>query len=269
MYLDGQLPGGPPSSNRGGQPTTNGVSALFGSQDMGPESPMPGDLSSSTFYTVPAGGEVVVSPSLATADGVVQYPVNVLTQIRRADKPVRRTPAGWAAQNPSEWESASCGLAGLSDTACVDRNLAVQQQNFARRDRYDHDGAFKASFGVTGATSVYDVPGLLLPYENCIDTIPPPAQLITPGPAEPIKPLRLPAPKAAYVPVTACVGYGADGSLVTVRNDSGRQGGLAGGCCQSGYQSVEEFKVTPQSGVPWWLIGLAGLALLATSRGNR
>lgn len=57
MYLDGQLPYGPASSNVGAPviPTMN----------------EPGIPST---YTTPEGGPIVVSPSLATADGIVQTP---------------------------------------------------------------------------------------------------------------------------------------------------------------------------------------------------
>lgn len=62
--------------------------------------------------------------------------------------------------------------AGLGDyitdtTDCVNRNLAVQQQNFQRTS---------ANRKVTpGVTSVYDMPGLLLPYETCNYPPPPPS----------------------------------------------------------------------------------------------
>lgn len=149
MYLDGQLPGGPPSSNQGGRVNPDGVSALDGTGDDVVVSPKPGDLSGSTFFVVEGGGPVVVSPSLATSDGIVQYPINSQQSARRGDN----------------------------------------------------------------------------------------------------KP---------------CPDYGSDGSLVTLRNDAGRQGGLSG-MCQSGYQSFQDLTIPEKPSVLPWLVGLAGLALLTSS----
>ncbi len=57
MYLDGQLPYGPPSTNVGAPPIPTFDVA-------GPEK----------TYTVPDGGPVVIHSSQATADGIVQTP---------------------------------------------------------------------------------------------------------------------------------------------------------------------------------------------------
>jgi len=57
MYLEGQLPYGPASSNVGA-----------------PAIPTMSDPGTPSTYTTPEGGPVVVSPSLATADGIVQTP---------------------------------------------------------------------------------------------------------------------------------------------------------------------------------------------------
>lgn len=57
MYLDGQLPYGPATSNIGA-----------------PVIPTMSDPGTPQTYTIPEGGPVVVSPSLATADGIVQTP---------------------------------------------------------------------------------------------------------------------------------------------------------------------------------------------------
>lgn len=79
MYLDGQLPGGPASTNTGGQVTQYALSALFGAGPGGPGSPKAGanplDQLKDTFYVTPDGGPVVVSPSVARAPGIVQYPI--------------------------------------------------------------------------------------------------------------------------------------------------------------------------------------------------
>lgn len=63
------------------------------------------------------------------------------------------------------------GLGALGDyitdtTDCVNRNLAVEQQNFQRTAANKKVGP--------GVTSVYDIPGLLLPYETCVYPPPPP-----------------------------------------------------------------------------------------------
>lgn len=57
MYLDGQLPYGPASSNVGA-----------------PVIPTMSDPGTPQTFTTPEGGPIVVSPSLATADGIVQTP---------------------------------------------------------------------------------------------------------------------------------------------------------------------------------------------------
>jgi hypothetical protein len=57
MFLDGQLPYGPPSSNPGA-----------------PASPPLANVSPPGFFTLPEGGDVLVSPTLGNADGVVQVP---------------------------------------------------------------------------------------------------------------------------------------------------------------------------------------------------
>ncbi len=193
MYLEGQLPLGPASSNRGGEPTPNGVSALFDGEMAEPmPSPKPEDLSGSTFYTLPDGGPVVVSPSLATEHGIVQYPVNPMRGYRRGDKPPQRNaPPGYTTENPDDWRPATCGL---------------------------------------------DTPGA--PVEVGDNVVPSP-----------------------------CPQYGADGSLVTLRNDAGRNAGL-GDCCQSGYQKFETLEI-PESPSPWWLLAIAGVALLVGSKGER
>ncbi len=192
MYLEGQLPLGPASNNHGGQETPNGVSALFDGEmgEMVLPSPGPKDLSGSTFFTISDGGPVVVSPSLALSNGVVQFPQNEMRGYRRGDKRPS-APRGYSTENPDDWAPVSCGLENP-----------------------------------TG------------PMEGGDNVVPNPA----------------------------CPGYGSDGSLVTLRNDAGRNAGLSGieGCCQSGYQSFETLEL-PDSPSPWWLLAIAGAALLAGS----
>src|SRR5262245_31477283 len=61
MYLDGQLPLGPDSPNKY------------------PPEPTPGPISSldQVTYLAPEGGAAIVSPTVATANGIVQTPVQV------------------------------------------------------------------------------------------------------------------------------------------------------------------------------------------------
>lgn len=269
MYLDGQLPHGPISSNLGGQVNPDGVSALDGSGDPPIVSPMPQDLSGNTFWSTPAGGDVLISPSLATADGIVQYPINRMRSYKRGDNPPgRNAPRGWAAGNPADWAPASCGLGHLApgqfeehyghappdEATCIKIQCgAIPQSQVPAQLMLDC-----GNDGYAGPRTCKDP----LCAPSC------PTQLIAPGP--PVAPLviRQPAEVAAYVPTSweACPGYGADGSLITLRGDGGRNAGL-NGCCQSGYQVAEDFSV-PSLMSPWLLLaGLAGLALL--TKGGR
>lgn len=59
MYLDGQLPYGPPSSNVGAPPA-----------------PAITVAAPATTFVVPGGGDTIVSPTVADANGIVQYPLN-------------------------------------------------------------------------------------------------------------------------------------------------------------------------------------------------
>ena len=61
MYLDGQLPLGPDSSNLGSSPLTTNPAAVSNTD--------------SVLYSVPGGGPDLVSPTLAIENGVVQTPV--------------------------------------------------------------------------------------------------------------------------------------------------------------------------------------------------
>lgn len=198
MYLDGQLPGGPPSDNLGGQVSQYAVSSLFGDPKPGPGSPKAGgnplDQLNNTFFVTPDGGPVVVSPSNATANGIVQYPITQPSTLYPAQVDIE--PSG------------ACGLADYAPS------------------------------------------------------------LITPG-AVPMLPKNQPVapPQFTDTPsgrfVKPCPGYGADGSLVSLRNDAFRNG-LAG-CCQSGYQEREDLKIAPDASWGWFLGAAAALMLLTSS----
>lgn len=92
MYLDGQLPGGPASDNTGGQVTQYAISALFGSPKLGPGNPKAGgnplDQIGDKFYVTPDGGPVVVSPSVARAPGIVQYPITQPSTLYPSQEPL-------------------------------------------------------------------------------------------------------------------------------------------------------------------------------------
>lgn len=276
MYLDGQLPLGPASKNQGGQVTPNGVSALFDGEMAQPgPSQMPQDLDGDQFFVLPDGGPVVVSPSLAKSNGIVQFPVNAMRGYRRADSPPVTAPWGWAPQNPDKWEAASCGLAGLGYGA---GNGGMEASVFEEHFGYpapDPTTCRKIQCGQITQTEA----GQKLLFEcgnfgyegvrSCLDPLCAPGcppQTITPGPMQPLPVVRQPAAPDLIPPppMEGCPGYGADGSLITLRNDAGRNAGL-GACCQSGYHEVANLAIPNESPNPWWLLGIVGVALLAGS----
>lgn len=102
MYLDGQLPYGPVTSNVGAPPIATYDTAA-------PEQ----------TYTTPDGGPVVISPSVATADGIVQTPGNP------AMTPTLGLDANSASYNQCGDYAADGVLTTIKNRAPVDPSCAV------------------------------------------------------------------------------------------------------------------------------------------------
>jgi hypothetical protein len=266
MYLPGQLPYGPQSSNQGGQANLDGnMAPLLTSADLtGLTDPSGGPNNTEATYLLPGAGNQIVNPSIATGNGIVQTPIT---------SPASRTRLTKIPGNGSD--SCGAGLSGLGDgisaaaylaqygrtapdpETCLQIQCGTISQDEAGLDLI----AACADFGYAGVKACVD-PGC-----NCPPS-PSPQSIIAAAPpsAPPNVPGYVPITGAAPV-ATPCGGYAASSVLPMLANDAGR--GM-GACCQSGYQSYQTNQVAaPDSSLAWWVIGGAILLMLTPSGSGR
>lgn len=263
MYLDGQLPYGPASTNTGGQQTLDGASALDGNTYLmpvpsGPD-PSGGPGNSASMYTVPQGGNDLVSPSISTADGIVQYPITSPTgnpkfsKMKDSSECAGAGMSGIGAMDPATYEM-HYGKPAPDPNACLSLQCGKTPQ--AGNEQLNIDCG---NFGYAAARSCDDpscTPFLPLPGCGPKDTVqivtkvPPPSNYVTPA---------VPAPSD-----TPCGGYGSAGILPSLAKNA--LSGL-GACCRSGYQAVDTPVVN--QGNPALPFILAGLALLVLTGSGR
>jgi hypothetical protein len=249
MYLAGQLPYGPPSTNVGGQLNFDGDSPLFGDSVGDPPpavDPSGGAANTQNTYVVPGGGQQVVNPSIATANGIVQPPITSPASRTRFQK----LPAGAR-------DSCGSGLSGfgaVDPATCLEIQCGTLSQEAAGMSLIVEC----ADAGYAGVKSCVD--------PACSCPAPPAPQSVTRA----APPSSVPGPPAGYVPPsieTPCGGYAASSVLPMLQNNAGR--GM-GDCCQSGYQQFQSNQVGGDSSNAFlWLAAGVILLMLTPSGGSK
>jgi hypothetical protein len=262
MYLDGQLPYGPASSNTGGQQTLDAMDALFGNPDLTPNptgpDPTGGPNNSQSLYTVPGGGDTLVSPSIATTDGIVQFPNNAPTGTPRFHKMATSGEcagmSGLGAMDAATYEN-HYGKPAPDPNACLSLQCGKTPQQGNEQLNIDC-----GNFGYAVARSCTDPAcAPFLPIPGCAPPAAAPVSQVT----------KVTPPESNYVPAiaapldTPCGGYGSGGVLSALENNALRSTiqGMSG-CCRSGYQVVDDSTVAPSGDGSILPLLLAGLALL-------
>jgi hypothetical protein len=268
MYLDGQLPYGPASSNTGGQQTLDGASALWGNPDLFPipvtSDPSGGPDNTAAMYTVPQGGSDLVSPSIATADGIVQFPMTSPTgnpkfsKMRDSSECAGTGMSGIGAMDPATYEM-HYGKPAPDPQACISMQCGKTPQ--AGNEQLNIDCG---NFGYALARSCDDPTcAPFLPIPGCSPAAAAALQTVTKT-TPPPNYVRPAAPAPLDVP---CGGYGSGGILSSLQNNALRSTLGMGACCQSGYQAVDSPVV--DQGNPALPFILAGLALLVLTGDRR
>lgn len=269
MYLPGQLPYGPPSSNVGAAPNFDGTSTLFGDSELTAaippgSGPGGGTSDSETTWVTPDGGDVIVNPTTATGNGVVQFPITSPGSLSR----FARLPSG-GNSCPDAAPASDTGLGSMDaptyqehyGKAPPDPNQCLQLQCGAIPQAGNEQLNLDCSnFGYAGARSCVDPD--CAPFLSAMHCAPQPTAPIQPAVSSaPVATNYVSAPLA--VPDVPCGGYGSDSSLTMIANSAAR--GLSG-CCQSGYQRFTQNKVGPPSPpLGWAFIAAAALLLLTPS----
>jgi len=251
MYLPGQLPYGPPSSNQGGWPNLDGDTGplLTSPTNNGVSDPSGGSANTQTTYLLPGAGAQVVNPSIATGNGIVQTPITSPGSRTRFQK----LPASAA-------DSCGGGMNGLGDAdpaTCLAIQCGTLPQDVAGIDLI----VACADSGYAGVKACTD-PGCSCPPS------PAPQSIIAAAP-----PAAAPATPAGYVTGAAapiaepCGGYGASSALAMLASQAGR--GM-GACCQSGYQPYQtNTAAAPAPALGWWIVGGILLLMLTPSGSGR
>jgi hypothetical protein len=254
MYLPGQLPYGPPSTNQGGVANLDGdLGPLLTSADPSSVSdPSGGPTNTQTTYLLPGAGNQIVNPSIATGNGIVQTPIT---------SPGSRTRFQKLPASAADSCSQGSGLSGLGDGAdpatCLSIQCGTLPQDVAGIDLI----VACAADGYAGVKACTD-PGCSCPPS------PTPQSIIAAAP-----PASAPATPAGYVTGAAapiaepCGGYGASSALAMLASQAGR--GM-GACCQSGYQPYQtNTAAAPAPALGWWIVGGILLLMLTPSGSGR
>lgn len=258
MYLAGQLPYGPESTNTGGIPNFTGqdillddVMTLAPADSVPASSPASGSgTNQQNTYLLPGGSPDVVPASIANGNGIVQYPVT---------SPGSRTRFQKLPGSPVDSCGGGSGGGGLSGLGAVDPATctAIQCGTISQASAGMSLIEACADAGYAGVKACTD------PACDC-PAPPAPQSIISASPPA----VASPAPPAGYVTPsmnTTCGGYAASSVLPMLANNAGR--GM-GSCCQSGYQQYQSNQVSqPDNSLFWWLA--AGVALLMLTPGGK